>query len=219
MLLCCLWVGSAWPAEPPERAVEFDIRAQPLGDALRRFADQSGLQVLSSDLPLAGRQVPRVRGRMTPTAALRRLLADSGLSFRRIDAGTIAVIPAAPAVAARESRAADDASAVMPGAAADDISLLEEIEEVHVTGTRIRVPGTYTAANPMVTITGEEMRQLGIVNVADLLTTLVPQNIPSYQPLLTGDDQDRTLERASFFIGNTQGTARRVHCFGAACDV
>ncbi len=42
----------------------------------------------------------------------------------------------------------------------------EELTEVQVTGTRIQSPNV-TSANPITSITGEEMRQLGIVNVAD----------------------------------------------------
>ena len=61
-------------------------------------------------------------------------------------------------------------------------------------GHRHPHPGarTYTSANPMTTITGEEMRQLGIVNVADALLQLVPQNISTYTPGLIGDDQAGT---------------------------
>jgi outer membrane cobalamin receptor len=52
----------------------------------------------------------------------------------------------------------------------------EELREVQVTGTRIISPNT-TATNPITSITSEEMARLGIVNVADALTQLVPQNI------------------------------------------
>jgi hypothetical protein len=50
----------------------------------------------------------------------------------------------------------------------------EELREVQVTGTRIIPPNT-TATNPITSITSEEMARLGIVNVADALTQLVPQ--------------------------------------------
>ena len=66
----------------------------------------------------------------------------------------------------------------------------------------------------MTTITAEEMRQLGIVNVADALTQLVPQNVSTYSPLVTGDDQQEVggtfgaMDRSSFFIGNTIANLR-----------
>ena len=101
-------------------------------------------------------------------------------------------------------------SAISADADADD----EELTEVQVTGTRIVNPNV-TSANPVTSITGEEMRQLGIVNVADALTTLVPQNISTYAPTLVGDDQAgrggagmEGLDRGSFFIGNTIANLR-----------
>jgi outer membrane receptor protein involved in Fe transport len=91
----------------------------------------------------------------------------------------------------------------------------DELDEVQITGTRIQVPGNFTSANPIQSITGEEMRQLGIVNVADALTQLVPQNISTYMPTMVGDDQAgsggagmETLDRGSFFIGNTIANLR-----------
>ena len=64
----------------------------------------------------------------------------------------------------------------------------QELSEVQVTGTRIQPPNV-TSANPINTMTAEEMARLGIVNVADALTILVPQNISTYMPTMTGDDQ------------------------------
>jgi outer membrane receptor protein involved in Fe transport len=104
-------------------------------------------------------------------------------------------------------------SAEAAGIAAEDE--IEELEEVAVTGTRIQAPGNNTSANPINTITGEEMRQLGIVNVGDALLQLVPQNISTYQPTLVGDDQAgaggagmENMDRSSFFIGNTIANLR-----------
>jgi outer membrane receptor protein involved in Fe transport len=123
---------------------------------------------------------------------------------------TIAVVRAP--VSARDAAPAETAPDAAPdagaGTSAADVSDLIEVREIHVTGTRIRVPGTYTAPNPVVSVTGEDLRNLGYVNVGDALSTLVPQNIPSYQPLLTGDDQGGTLLRSAFFIGNTIANLR-----------
>jgi outer membrane receptor protein involved in Fe transport len=90
----------------------------------------------------------------------------------------------------------------------------EELEEVQVTGTRIQVPGNYTSPNPMTSISAEEMRALGIINVADALTTLVPQNVSTYMPTMIGDSQSGSgggmeqLDRDSYFIGNTIANLR-----------
>jgi outer membrane receptor protein involved in Fe transport len=90
----------------------------------------------------------------------------------------------------------------------------ELLEEVKVTGTRIQSPNV-TSANPISSITGDEMRQLGIVNVGDALTQLVPQNLSTYMPTMVGDNQAgfggagmEALDRSSFFIGNTVANLR-----------
>jgi outer membrane receptor protein involved in Fe transport len=101
---------------------------------------------------------------------------------------------------------------VVAAAASED----DELEEVQVTGTRIQAPGV-TSANPVDSITGDQMRQLGIVNVADALLQLVPQNVSTYSPFVTGDDQFETngfqvagggLDRSSYFLGNTIANLR-----------
>jgi outer membrane receptor protein involved in Fe transport len=102
-----------------------------------------------------------------------------------------------------------------------------ELEEVKITGTRIQVPGA-TSANPIESITSEEMRRLGFVNVADALLQLLPQNISQYQPGLVGDIQttgggefgnigtgfgngtqgNNEIDRGSFFVGQTVANLR-----------
>jgi len=103
--------------------------------------------------------------------------------------------------------------AVAAEAETDDDEL-EELQEVQVTGTRIQSPNV-TSANPITSLSGEEIRQLGFVNVADALTQLVPQNISTYMPTMVGDNQAgsggaglESLDRGSFFIGNTIANLR-----------
>jgi outer membrane receptor protein involved in Fe transport len=100
--------------------------------------------------------------------------------------------------------------AVAAEASEDD----EELEAVQVTGTRIQSPNV-TSANPISSITGEDMRRLGVVNVADAITQLVPQNLSTYQPTMTGDNQSgsggagvESLDRSSYFIGQTIANLR-----------
>ncbi len=99
----------------------------------------------------------------------------------------------------------------------------DELAEVQVTGTRIQLPNV-TAANPVTSITIEEMQRLGFVNVGDALTQLVPQNISTYMPTLVGDIQtsgaaelgliggvgsgNRDMDRGTFFVGNTIANLR-----------
>jgi outer membrane receptor protein involved in Fe transport len=110
---------------------------------------------------------------------------------------------------------AEAAQAVAAEDEDEDDAEPEALDEVNITGTRIQTPGNFNSANPINTITGEEMRQLGIVNVGDALLQLVPQNISTYQPTMVGDDQAgtggagmETMDRSSFFIGNTIANLR-----------
>jgi iron complex outermembrane receptor protein len=99
----------AWAQVPgarrePERIVvaqaetrAFNIPAQPFAAALIAFGQQSGLQVTVDSELVAGRQARPVVGQFAPAEALRRLLAGTGLDWRRIDAQTVALEKAANA--------------------------------------------------------------------------------------------------------------------------
>jgi iron complex outermembrane receptor protein len=80
----------------------FDIPARDLAGALRAFGDASDTQILFSKRLVAGRRSPAVQGRFSEDEALRRLLADTGLTWRRTKADVILVtepkIAAAPRV-------------------------------------------------------------------------------------------------------------------------
>jgi iron complex outermembrane receptor protein len=133
------------------------------------------------------------------------------LSIVSLVGAAFCLMPALPAAAAESADEEDDV----------------ELEEVQVTGTRIQNPNV-SSANPITSITGEEMRQLGFVNVADALLMLVPQNISTYQPGLAGDIQtsgaselgnigvgfgngsqgNNDVDRGSLFIGSTIANLR-----------
>ncbi len=87
----------------------------------------------------------------------------------------------------------------------------EELSEVQVTGTRIQNPNV-KAANPITSISGEDMRRLGIVNVADALTQLVPQNVSTYAPFAVSDTRGSASQdganRAQNFVGATIANLR-----------
>jgi iron complex outermembrane receptor protein len=72
----------------------FDIPARDLADALRAFGDVSDTQILFSKRLVAGRRSPAVQGRFSEDEALRRLLADTGLTWRRTRANVILVTQA-----------------------------------------------------------------------------------------------------------------------------
>jgi iron complex outermembrane receptor protein len=79
--------------------VDFSIEAQPLPSAVLRYSEQSGVQVTSSSELLVGKQSRGVTGRQTALAALRRLLAGTGLTFEAVNPNTVAIRPLEPAAA------------------------------------------------------------------------------------------------------------------------
>ncbi len=78
-------------ATTTQAARNFDIPAQPLTEALVQFGQQSGLQVAADGALAASMRSVAIRGSFTPTEALTRLLAGTGLTFQYTGAATIQV--------------------------------------------------------------------------------------------------------------------------------
>lgn len=105
----------AQPADGP--VLQFDIAAQPLGDALDSYSRRTGIAVLM-DQRYAQRQSAAVRGAYAAGAALQGLLEGTGLQSRLSDAQAVIVYAAAGAAAAAADLppAAVVAAADIPGA-------------------------------------------------------------------------------------------------------
>lgn len=121
---------------------DFDLKAQSLDTALHAVADLTGRAVLAPSRLLAGKQAPALKGRYTPDAAFRALLAGSGLEMSLV--GDTVIV--------RDPPADGDATAV-----------------VVVTGSHIR--GAQPAA-PVRDIQRDEIEQSGYAEVGDLLRSL-----------------------------------------------
>lgn len=72
-------------------AARFSIHAQNLADALDRFGEQSGLQVIYDQALIRDRQAPPVSGAMPPDEVLDRLLSGSGLAWSYVNEKTVLV--------------------------------------------------------------------------------------------------------------------------------
>ncbi len=72
---------AAW-AQAGQR-VHVDIQAQSLSAALAEFGRQTSLEIVFTPDSVRSLKAPRVEGDLTPDEALTRLLAGSGLTFRR----------------------------------------------------------------------------------------------------------------------------------------
>ena len=88
------WSVSPVQAQPTQQAAhQFDIAAQPLGDALMAMGRQSGLQVTAGGELVEGKTSSGVSGRMSATQALSQLLRGSGLTFRFVGANAVRIEP------------------------------------------------------------------------------------------------------------------------------
>ncbi|WP_051334457.1 STN domain-containing protein [Bradyrhizobium sp. Ai1a-2] len=76
--------------------VAFDIPGQPLSDALYTYSSVTGIEVLVPREILAHRQSSSVLGMLTPGAALRALLAGSGLIPRAMGPNAFTLVPGTP---------------------------------------------------------------------------------------------------------------------------
>jgi hypothetical protein len=90
LLMICFF-SAASIAQPREATYELDIAAQPLKEALKTFAQQSGLQVVFFTEIAVGHQAPAVKGRLTSDEAMQALLKGTALRFRKVNSKTVAV--------------------------------------------------------------------------------------------------------------------------------
>ena len=80
----------------------------------------------------------------------------------------------------------------------------QNLEEIVVTGSRIRQREDYISPNPVSTFDAERMDNLGLINIADVVTQ-VPQNVSQFQASTTGG--------SAFFIGSTLANLRGLNPF------
>ncbi|KAF1010130.1 MAG: Ferrichrome outer membrane transporter/phage receptor [Pseudomonas fluorescens] len=93
LALLPLCVAQAADAQQQSSQFNFALAAKPLPQALSEFSRVTGISVIYTDEAPYGLKAPAVSGRMNATQALQRLLGNSGLTFRQIDARTLALEP------------------------------------------------------------------------------------------------------------------------------
>lgn len=98
ILLCAINLGIA-SAEPlkTEIPANINIPSQPLGNALKQFATQTGKNIIFDKTLVNGKTAPPVKGNYGEMDALKRVLEDSGLEAVQ-EEGAIVVRTARPAV-------------------------------------------------------------------------------------------------------------------------
>ncbi len=133
-------------------ARDYDLPSQPLGDALRQVALQSGRQVIVASELVDGLRAPALKGRYDVDTALEMLLRGTGLNAVRV--GSTLVVQRVPA-----GGSADGADAGS--------------SEILVTGTRIRGRGPVGVS--VITIDRAAIDQNGFATTQQIAQS-VPQN-------------------------------------------
>ncbi len=166
--------------ESEQTAIELNIPAQPLDDALVALAQATGTQILAPDSVVAGHQAPDIAGTYTLDEALELLLAESGLFANRSRSGAI-IIAQEPS---------EQTTAANVRASEGETNL----DEIIVLGTT-RLPEAIEVFPGTVRVIGQQdLDKLSAVN-ADLGSVL-GNYIPGFSPSgsqTSGSNLDQTL--------------------------
>lgn len=142
LLAACAAIVSA-PAMAQTRPAQqrYDIQAQDLGTALIELGRQANVEIYFSTEVTRGKRAPRLTGQMTLAEAIDRLLAGSGLVYRRNENGGF-VIQATEAARVSEGAvaSADSADIVVTGSLIRGVNPIAPVEsytreEIERTGT------------------------------------------------------------------------------------
>ncbi len=158
---------AAFAAEPTKH---FDLQSQDLSSALIAFNYQSGVQTLfgyDESENIDHIRTRRVVGELTVREALTRLLEGTGLQFRFYAANKIQVFRPSPSQSTPATPPQSLKTQFEP------TSHLAPIDEVHVTGTRLR--GVPDFVSPTVIMSNRELRRSTFATVQDALYML-PHN-------------------------------------------
>jgi len=191
-------ISAADPASTPGGgAVEstrerFDIEAQSVSRALRRYAEQTGDQVVYFSEVGKGRESSLVAGNYTRDQALRILLQNTGLTYQRLNPRTVAISRADATGAAQHQRTAEAAPLLR-------LAQLDEAQ-LRLASAQTEAPppppaGTPAEGEPRATIVLEEVvvtgtaRAEGVskLNASFAITTVDAEQIRELSPLSTAD--------------------------------
>jgi outer membrane receptor protein involved in Fe transport len=168
---------------------DFSIVAQPVSQALREYAQQSGDQVVFYSEVGKGLESTLVQGRFTREEALQRLLLDTGLKSERVNSKTVAI--SAAAVPTQQSREPppdaaplrlEQSSPRMAAAAAPRVQRATRIEqgeqslfgaeEVIVTGTAVPQRTKFDSSVAISTFSARDIAQQAPASSADLIAAV-----------------------------------------------
>ncbi|MEM7079825.1 MAG: TonB-dependent receptor [Pseudomonadota bacterium] len=187
-------------AEQAEKRQRFDIQAGPLSDALVALAQQSEHSLFFETDGLATLMTSGLRGRVTVSEALARLLTGHCFEFEFIRPRLVTITPGcAPAPREQETTAQTFPRAAPPQNHIEEII----VRERHPTGARARRAG-YELMLPLDVIDATEIRLSGYQSVAELLRYVPAVSGNSTSTLISnGGDGTATLTLRGLPASNT----------------
>jgi len=163
-------------ASPKIELKHFHIRKRPLADALKDFGTQSGLAIVAPTPLMVGKKGASVRGYMSSTDALGRLLKGTGLTFASAADGTIAIQPISAGGSVQSSTGKSD----------QNLAAGAPLATVIVNGTKLLRydpaqnndrPRTQDDVQPYVIIDSKTIEQSGATDINDFFRRYVTTNV------------------------------------------
>ena len=185
-VLLCPAVGLA---EKLSGSENFDIKPQPLDNALIEFSEQSHVQVMVATELVQGLESPGIRGELPAIDALRALIGTNPLTYQAIGDQTVAIVstttsgrdaPIAPetgSVPGEAERIAVDTASIVasrrdPGSLYEDYRAARD--HIVVTGWRGKPRSIADSPAPIDVISSTAIEQSGRIGVLQPLQYLVP---------------------------------------------
>ncbi|MFC4314477.1 TonB-dependent siderophore receptor [Steroidobacter flavus] len=178
-------------------SVDFSIERQPLAGALQQLARQADVQVIFFSRVTEGLNAPALAGNYTLEAAMERLLAGSGLTFRIINPQTVEVRPMQTRAAAKPRPISkpkeQPAEATAPLEEVVVVGLAEQLVATRIATPLREIPQTVSI------VSGEQMRQRNEVTLSDVLAN-APGITMARSNSLDPDFYARAYQITSFHI-------------------
>ena len=146
----------------------FEIKAEPLAEALMEFGAQSGLTVVAPTTLTMGKNAPALHGDLAWTDALGRLLHGSDLTFAQNADGTIVIQKVSSAAPAKASTEAPDQDQ-------------GQLADVIVTAQR-RSERLLQVAAPVTALQATDLARQGDFRLADYAASVPGLNLISSEP-------------------------------------
>ena len=196
--------GTAVHAQDAARH-DVEIESQPIGGALKALAAQTGLQVLVFSQDAGNKQSPAVHGSLMNEEALLEILANSGLTYEKIDDNTVVIrkVAAAAPTAATHSkdydlsagalrvahadttqsapRGASTSQQTTSSSAADAADSRADLQEVVVTATK-RTQNVQDVPIAISAFSAKMLQQKGITDVTALSRLAPNVNLDAGSP-------------------------------------